>query len=161
MTPDPAVEELRRVVENELFLKCSFVYANLHEANLGLDSLSEDCGFPVFVFLASGRNQEKTTESGLLIRTIDVNGLMLSSTDEPTTDYSTEDVEPYVNQMRMLCENLIYRLNKSEKTYVLEPIQEFETTKVYERFDRHLFGCGLTFKWVFNTGVSGCYERAY
>lgn len=162
---DPAIAEIKRIVENELRNSCKFMYANLHEANYGLDGLDDEDEFPVFLFIASDKSTNKTTESGLIIRTIEVFGMMLNSEskdpssdpDRPTIDYTSEEIDPYINQMRSLCDNLIYNLNKSSLSYVQEPIQEWEFTKIYEKFDRHLFGGGLSFKWSVNLGINGCF----
>lgn len=154
---DPVVEELKRIVTAELEMPCSFMYANLFEANFGIDSLDKEDDFPVCVFVATEKNTEKIIETGLIIRKIEVYCLLLNSNNDPTIDYSSEQVDPFVNQMRMLAENLIHRINHSDKTYVFEPVDEFECSKIYEKFDRHLFGVALRFTWSFNTGISGCY----
>jgi hypothetical protein len=154
---DPAILELKRIVEEELTNKCSFMYANMHEANFGLDKLEKEEEFPVFVLLANDKSTNKVTDTGLIIRTIEVYGLMLNSVDDPTIDYSSEDIDPYVNQMRLLCDNLIHRLNHSSITELTQTIEEYEFSKIYEKFDRHLFGGGLSFKWSVNTQSTGCY----
>lgn len=158
-TPDPAVIELKRVVETQLKVKTKFVYANLYEANITLDELDDETEFPVFVFLSTAVSREKKDSNGLITRTIPVVGFMLDVKDDPTNEYTTEDADPYINRMRQLGENLLYNLDKSAFTDLNMPYPSDDCLyeKLYGKFDKHTFGVSMSFNWAFNTGVSGCF----
>lgn len=157
---DPAVVELKRIVTTELYISTHFLYANLGQVNFGLDNLDMSEDKPVWIFFATDKSKNKLTESGLIIRTIPVVGMMLQLVDSPTTDFNTEDVSLYVHSMHQLTNNLVYRLNKSTKTYMASDdykgIVEWNFDKVYAKYDKHLFGGAVTFDWDFNTGTKGC-----
>jgi hypothetical protein len=154
---DPAITELKRIVENDLSTTCSFMYANLFEANFGLDDLSLQEQFPVFLFIATDKSTTKITTSGLIVRDIVVVGMMLNSIpNDGTIDFKSKDVSPYIEEMRQLTDNLIYNVNKSSLTYAPSPVQNYSVDKIYSKFDQHLFGCGVTFTWSLNTNSRGC-----
>ena len=50
---DPVVTELERLAPL-LNILCSFMYADLYEANFGLDHLDKKAQFPVLVFIITG-----------------------------------------------------------------------------------------------------------
>lgn len=154
---DPAVTEMKRIVETLLKIKTTFVYANLFEANFGLDSL-EGNQFPAFIFVATNQSKEKLDENDSIIRTIPIVGMMVNIIDQSTTDITSEEADPYINQMRELGENLVYNLNKSDMTHKLEPITDVTYDKIYGRFDKHTFGVGMSFNWAINTLKSGCFS---
>lgn len=154
---DPAITELKRVVENDLAVDCSFMYANLFEANFGLDELNLEQEFPVFLFIATDKSTTRVTNSGLIVRDIVVVGMMLNAIPaDGTIDFKSKDVSPYIEEMRQLTDNLIYRINQSPLTYAPSPIMNYSVDKIYSKFDQHLFGCGITFTWSFNTNSKGC-----
>lgn len=156
-TEDPAITELKRVVENDLSIDCSFMYANLFEANFGLDELSVQDEFPVFLFIATDRSTTRVTDSGLLVRDIVVVAMMLNSIPaDGTIDFKSKDVSPYIEEMRQLSDNLIFNLNRSSVTYAPSQISSYSVDKIYSKFDSHLFGVGLTFTWSVNTNSRGC-----
>jgi hypothetical protein len=153
---DPAVVELKRIVETQLALKCQFLYANLAEANFGLDQIKQMDIAPIFIFFANDKSQNKTTETGLIVRTIPVVGMMLQPIELAAADYSSAEAAPYINEMRELNDNMVYNINKSPLSYKPEPVTEWSFDKVYAKFDKYLFGGGTQFNWAFNTGKRGC-----
>lgn len=158
---DPALTELERILTTQLALKCTLVYANLFEANFGLDNLGE-VSFPVFVLFTEDKSKYKVKEHGMQTRRLPLIGLMLTMRQDSTIDYSSKDVNPDVNQMRQLCENMVYHINKSplstwEDKEDKGGIDDFETENVYQKFDAHLFGVGFSAVWrVKNT--MGAYQ---
>lgn len=156
-TEDPAITELKRIVENDLSINCSFMYANLFEANFGLDELILNQQFPVFLFIATDKSANRIIQSGLILRDVTVVGMLLNTLDaEATIEYKSKDVSPYIDEMRQLADNLIYNINKSSLTYEPNTITNYSIDKVYSKFDAHLFGVGLTFTWTINTSSRGC-----
>lgn len=155
---DPVVTELERIVKNELAIPCEFVYANLGEVNYGLDKM-EATKFPLFLFIANDRSQNRMLDSGLIIRTVRVVGMMLTTSQEaPTVEYSSKDMSPFIEEMRQLADNLVHRLTHSSMTYKLDLPLTWTADKLYERFDAHLFGVGLEINWPINTQSSGCHR---
>lgn len=160
-TEDPAITELERIVTTQLQARCSFVYANLFEANLGLDNIT-DVEFPLFVYFADDKSKYKVTEYGMQTRKLPIVGMMLTQRQDATIDYSSKDVNPEINQMRQLVENLVYNLNKSslsiwENKSEKGGVDEFDTENVYQKFDAHLFGVGASFFWKVKTTM-GAYQ---
>lgn len=160
-TEDPALTELERIVTTQLEVPCSFVYANLFEANFGLDELT-DISFPAFVYFADDKSKYKVTEYGMQTRALPIVGMMLTSRQDPTVDYKSQDVNPDINQMRQLVENLIYHLNKSplciwENKEEKGGVDSFDTENIYQKFDAHLFGVGCSFQWKVKTTM-GAYK---
>lgn len=157
---DPAVAEMKRIVTTELYTPVEFLYANMGQVNFGLDQIELADNKPVWIFFATDKSQNETTQSGLIIRTIPVVGMMLQLVDNPTTDYNTEEVSPYIYSMQQLTDKLIYQLNKSQLTYQdgdkYNGIDKWNFDKVYAKYDKHLFGGAVTFNWPFNTMRKGC-----
>jgi hypothetical protein len=152
---DPAITELERIIKTELVMPCSFLYANLFEANFGLDQM-KDVEFPVFVYFANDKSKYKVKEYGMQTRVLNVVGMMLQSRQDPSVDYSSKDINPDVNMTRQLVENLIYRLNKSTLSVWGDDkdkggVDDFECENVYQKFDAHLFGVGVSFEWRIRT----------
>lgn len=154
---DPAITELQRIIENDLSLDCSFLYANLFEANFGLDELSQYEQFPVFLFIANDKSNNRILPSGLIVRDVTVIGMLLNSIPaDATIDFRSKDVSPYIEQMRQLADNLVYNVNNSSLTYEPSSITSYTLDKIYSKFDSHLFGVGITFTWSINTATRGC-----
>jgi len=155
-TEDPAVTELRRIVENELPIGCSFLYANLYEANFGLDGTDEK--FPLFLFVSNDKSKNEIQETGEIYREVNVVGMMLNAREvgEPTSEFSSEELSPAIDEMRQLADALIYAVNNSSLTSPTLTVDQYDIEKVYAKFDRHLFGVGINFKWTIQTGVRGC-----
>lgn len=153
---DPAVQELKRIVETQLSKPCTFVYANLNEANFGMDSVNTEDGKPVFVFVSNDKSKDRVGDGGGIIRTIPVVGLMLQMMENETIDTTSEEADPYINEMHDLFFNLIFNLNKSPRTNKDKLITDFEFQKVYHKFDKALFGGGTSFDWEFLTLKRGC-----
>jgi hypothetical protein len=160
-TEDPALTELERIVTTELQAPCSFVYANLFEANFGLDEL-KDVAFPVFVYFADDKSKYRVTEYGMQTRALPIVGMMLTMRNDSTVDYASKDVNPEINLTRQMVENLIYHLNKSplsiwENKEEKGGVDNFETENIYQKFDAHLFGQGVSFQWKVKTTM-GAYQ---
>jgi len=156
-TEDPAITEIRRIVTEELAADCSFMYANFFEANFGLDDLAMNQQFPVFLFIANDKSANKIIQSGLILRDVTVVGMFLNTMPhDATIEFKSEDVSPYINEMRQLADNFIYKVNQSPLTYEPNSVMSYTIDKVYAKFDAHLFGVGITFVWTINTGSRGC-----
>jgi hypothetical protein len=153
---DPAIIELKRIVENELDSPVTFVYANFTEANFGIDEIETTEDKPAFVFLSTDQSKNRTTESGLIVRRISVVGMMLMSVDSGTNELSSEEANVYIYKMHKLINNMIFKLNKSQLTHKENPIVEWDLNKVYEKFDKSLVGAATIFNWDFNTNSRGC-----
>jgi hypothetical protein len=156
---DPAVTELARLAAL-LVRPCSFVYANLYEANFGLDALDESKQqFPVLLYITTGKEKNNTLDTGLIVRTVPVSLMLLDVLDSKhkhTADYSSREVDPKIHVMRQLSYNLLHLINESPLTHVPTPVEDFEVNKVYAKFDRHLFGVAVDFEWEINTNTKGC-----
>lgn len=153
---DPVVTELERLAPL-LNIPCSFMYADLYEANFGLDHLDKKAQFPVLLFITTGTEKDVILESNLIIREVPISLMMMNTLPKATTDYSSKEVDPEINLMRLNANNLIHLINSSSAlTYVNQPVGEFEISKIYAKFDRHLFGVAIDFTWAVNTNSSGC-----
>jgi hypothetical protein len=155
LTEDPIVTELERL-SALLTVPCSFMHADLYEANFGLDKLDKRSEFPVMLYITTGTERDTIMETNLTIREVPISLMMLNTLPKATTDYSSKEVDPDINLMRLNAMNLIHLVNKSELTFVGEPVTEFEVSKIYAKFDRHLFGVAVDFTWSVNTNSSGC-----
>jgi len=154
---DPAVLELERVVTTQLGIKCSFLEANLFEANFGLDHM-KDVEFPVFVYFADDKSKYKVKEHGMITRRMPIVGMLLNQFSNPTIDYSSAEVNADVNRCRQLVENLVYNLNKSPLSVWEDKedkggVDDFETENVYQKFDAALLGVGTSFVWRVKTSM--------
>jgi hypothetical protein len=157
---DPAITELRRIVENALALPVKFIYANIFEVNSFMNELETEATFPCFVLWSSDKNKYKIEDTGLLTRKLQVVGWMCGRFDSATPDYSSADVQPLLYQLQQLCENLQWHCGKSYliNTNVAKPIEEFEADKLYAKSDAHLFVVGVSFTWNIQTANSGCFS---
>lgn len=161
---DQITIELERIVTTELTMPCSFIHANLAEANYGLDELDK-VSFPVFVFVAQGKNRSRINNAGNIIRRVEIFGMLLNSKgDQATSDYKSSDVNDIIFQMYQLGQNLMYQVNKSELSRSSDDteacgVSEWQSDEIYAKFDSHLFGHGITFTWTVNTGVNGYHQK--
>src|SRR4051812_29505700 len=113
LVKDPIVTELKSIVETKLAMPCSFVHANLFEANFGLDRMSKDTeiSFPVCVHVSNGKSDNELLETHDVKRKAKVFLLLLNRYDAPTKDYSSVDVNAIIYQMHQLSDNLAYWIN--------------------------------------------------
>jgi hypothetical protein len=160
---DQVVTELERIVTTELTVPCTFVHANLFAANFELDQL-EKVSFPVFVFVAQGKNRSRINVANNIIREVDLYGLMLQRKETPTSDYKSGEVNDAIFQMYQLSQNLMYQINKSPLSRSSNDgdycgVNEWQADEIYSKFDVNLFGHGITFTWTVNTGVNGYHKR--
>jgi hypothetical protein len=154
---DPVVAELQRIC-SILQLPASFLLANLFEQNVTLDSFKSE-QYPVVVYLTEGENEEGTDKNSYNItRKVPLSLLLLDRYDAPTSDYTSIEVEPTINRMRRLAENLYYEMNKSPLSIGDGGIVKFKTVKLYGKNDAHLYGVTFDGDWTVNTGISGCYH---
>lgn len=153
--PDPAIVEMKRICVEVLGIQ--FMNANLNEANFGLDQVDQlEEKNPIFILISTLKDKVRVLESGLMIRDIPVFGFMVQAVDMPSIDFTTEEVDPYIHEMRQYGDKLVYELNKSNLSDKTSPILTFDFDKTYQKFDKHLFGGGMTFTWSYNTGKRGC-----
>ncbi len=142
-------------------LGMSFVYGDLQDANLGLDSL-ESANYPVFVYVAPGKEKNSQDSPGLVNRVVNVFGYILFSKQsqgltDTTEGFNYEDVEPLVQQARNLADRLKSSLEKSSITTLnTDGITGWETNSVYAMGDANLFGCDfIVDEWPITT--IGCF----
>ena len=147
-TVDPITVEIERLV-GLLSIKTTFVHANLFEANLSLDTLTDEDS-PVFVYLTPEKTENTVTETNLLIRKVIIVGMFLDIV-RVDMDFSTSNVDADVYKMEQLAAEFIKLLNASTSTYKLIPVVAFSLEKIYAKFDSSLFGVGINFEWAFNT----------
>jgi hypothetical protein len=156
---DPAILELETIVTTRLAIPCSFMFGNMKENNVGVDTLDPVNDFPVFVLLSAGKgNKQSVNEAGMIQRSFEVAGFFLNRSDEATiSSLKTEELNPLLNQMRQLGENLMYWINKSTLS-INGGVDEWDANEVYSQHDASLYGYAFTFKWTVNTGTSGYYN---
>lgn len=154
---DPIITELKRICETQLAIPTTFMEANLSEANFGLDQMP-DIKFPVLIYVTSKGSSNEVGENGEILRTAKVYALLLNSTGGETLDYASADINAWIYQMYRLGQNLQYWINKSPIS-VDGGIDSWTNDNLYEKFDAHLFGQGLTFEWKISTGVTGYYNN--
>lgn len=140
---NPKVNELQTVVES---LGMKFVFANINEANLGLDQIEREL-FPVFLLITSESERTTTTvtESGLLIKTDPMIAMILQMNDD--VDVSSSDVDDLIYSCHQLADRVIAKINKLDITDPNQNVVEYDVSKLYATFDHHLCGIGMTFNW--------------
>lgn len=154
---DPIVIELERIVTTQLVIPVSFIHANLMEAEFGLKALKgQDVVFPACIHVATGKSKN-TIEESWNIRREATGYLMLLAPPEKqsnTMDYDSKEVNAIIWRMHQLANNLMYQINRSPYS-VNGGISEWTCTDVYSKSTVHLFGQGVEFKWLFDTGTTG------
>jgi hypothetical protein len=151
---DPIVTELEAICKTRLAMPVTFIHADLYEANFGLDQLDK-LAFPVLVHVANTSNKVSINEAGHQIRKVKVLCWLLNrAPDGSAPDLKSYDINDLVNQMRQLAENLIYWINKSSIS-VDGGVNDFESTDLYQKFDAHLYGQGVSFEWSIDTATNG------
>lgn len=167
---DPLLLELERIAKNELAIPCTFLHADLFEANFGLDHIAADTeiAFPVLLHVANGKNQNTPTQSSNMIRKAKVYCLLLQRYDDkPTSGYSSEKANDLIYAMHQLADNLIFWINKSPLSVGSDNAgkscgtDQVDMVDVYGKFDADLFGVGLEFTWTVDKGSNGYLNRAY
>jgi hypothetical protein len=148
---DPIVTALEECCKR---LGIQFIYGNRNEVNLGLDALTVS-SFPAMIYIAQesdlARNQ--VLDSGLVIRTQPILLALMTSKESPTNEYTTREIESEVEPMRILADRIIKYLNVLYLTYESQTIREYRVNKLYQKFDYHLFGVGVSFDWSIKSTV--------
>jgi hypothetical protein len=151
---DPLILELERIATQDLVIPCTFLHANLFEANFGLDQIAADAeiSFPVLLHVANGKNDNKQNVASDVIRKASVYGMLLQRYDnKATSDYSSKEANGLVYAMQQLADNLQYWVNKSRLSVGCNSEGEpngasgFKLTDVYGKFDADLFGVAFEF----------------
>jgi hypothetical protein len=142
---DPIVIALEECCKS---LNIQFIYGNRNEVNLGLDSLTVSY-FPAMIYIAQESDVARNAilDSGLKIRTQPILLALMTSKESPTNEYTTREIEAEVEPMRILADKIIRYINVLYLTYELQPVREYRVNKLYQKFDFHLFGVGLSFDW--------------
>jgi hypothetical protein len=159
---DPAIVALKDIVENQLQIPTKFVFANIFEFNSDAD-LVKDADFPCFLYFAVDKSKYRVNEAGILIRTIPIVGMMLTQIEQPTTDYKSEEVNPIITQMRRLAENMVYKINQHQYSRFFDEkdsggVKDFQADSVYGKYDKHIYGVGVTLDWKMSEGITGCHH---
>jgi hypothetical protein len=156
---DPAIQELKTIVETKLGMKVKFVFANIFEFNDDAD-LMKDAEFPCFLYFAQDKSKNKIGQAGAIVRTIPIAGMMLDQYESPTPDYKSEVVQPIINRCRQLTENLVFFINKSQYSRIQDEkiqggVNNFNADAVYGKSDKHLFGVAVTMDWTMSEQTAG------
>lgn len=121
--------------------KLTVVYANLLEANLGLDKITRD-EYPVLVVLPPIVNDVKGT-SGLWESVVDFNGFILfKDFDAKTSEYKTKEAEQrFVQPSRKIGRQFFNKLSQSQIiNKATRGIVAVTYNPTYGEFDAHLHG---------------------
>lgn len=157
-----AKEQLKTVVTTKLGRPITWIHADLFRSNFLVDQIAANSSWPVFIYLTPTEKKGSLSDNTPAIkRTISVNGYFLDKPAlNPTSDYSSEEVEPIITDMEGLVDKLIYNLNKQSVTPVTDiqkgGVTEWRTTGQYSRFDANVFGVMVTFDWPVNENTTGC-----
>lgn len=154
---DQIVSELERICKTQLTIPTTFFEANLNEANFGLDNMA-DMDFPVLVFINNPKNKNSFNEAEEIQRKATINCLLLNKVEKATSDYKSSNVNPLINQIRLLGDNLAYWINRSPIS-VDGGIDEWTADNVYQRFDADLYGVAISFDWNISTGTRGYFNK--
>lgn len=159
-TKDPAIVELKSIVETKLAIPTTFMEATWNEANQKFDGLKE-ADFPVFLYLTQGKNRNKFNEAGLIKRRLKITGFLLNKIDQAAIEsLSSEDLNSLKNQMRQLAENLMYWINLSPLSISEDGgVNEWDSDSVMEQGDANLYGQAVVFDWSIVTATNGYYNN--
>lgn len=161
---DPIIIELERICKEDLDIPCSFMEANLGEANLGVDD-KEPGSFPMLLFITTSKNRSRKIESDVIIRKAQVTCMLLDArqatpkSGTETSDYMSSEINDQLNRMRLLGENLWFWINRSSLS-INGGVDDWASDPVYERFDADLIGQAIQFDWTIDTHSTGHYNVA-
>lgn|SRR5690606_20150010 len=128
-------------------------YANLDEANYGLDQINQ---FPAIIVLPFevtdeiGASSLLQSSSPLTAFFIDVD------TDRATIQVNTNDSEVIVQRCRTAARKFINTLLHSEIIDTSKPFESITYTPVYNQLDKAAHGVSMNTSIHFVEGVSGC-----
>ena len=151
MSPDPITVELEAIATS---LNLKFIFANLKEANLGIDQIKPD-EFPIMVYVSeqNDRSNYKVNQAGLTLRTAPIFCLILNMNKDGTIEYSTAEIDGLIEDMRTLARRVV---KKAEGTSQTDNFIDHSITKLYRKFDYHLFGVSLQFNWSVIDSPASC-----
>lgn len=121
----------------------SIFYANLFQANLGLDQVDKR-GFPVVIIIPPATWTNTRTQSGLINSTFPLRMLFLDRFTEETSDYTSEEVEPIMDNMLERGQQFISEFEDDPVITKNLKISPVTFDRIYGGFDAHLYGYGLT-----------------
>lgn len=142
---DPIITSLRILTEAQKF---KFELGDLERINLKLDSYEKE-DFPVAIYIVQSNDLQQNTinETGYRTREVTINLLLLTS-DWQDIDYSHEQVEPFIENLRQKADQIVSAVNKDAITDTNNPVEEYSIERIYAKHDYHLFGVNLSFDWT-------------
>jgi len=156
-----AKDELKTVVTTKLGRPVTWIHADLFRSNFLVDQLEGNSSWPVFIYLTPVEKRGQLEDNTQSIKgTISVSGYFLDRPNFETQDYTSEQVEPIIDDMESLASKLVYNLNKQSVTAVTDMqrggIVDWKTVGVYSKFDANVFGVLLTMDWPVDERKTGC-----
>lgn len=147
-------DSLKEVVEK---LGMTYMYADLNDANLGIDKV-ESVDYPVFVYIAPSKKQSSVDSNNNIKRKVTISCLILDKPKEQiSSGFTYPEVQSTIRGTEVMADRLIHALNQHSTTdHETDGIEEFDYTDTYSEFDISLFGVFLNFLWPVNEGTRGC-----
>jgi hypothetical protein len=142
----------------------AFVYANLFDANGELDipALMEGKD-RAFIYVPPLENEDDPDEQGLLHTTFPLEFYFLRKRpvdQEGTIDYTSEEVQPIIDEMRALGRLFVHRLEEQDivekGTERANGIGKRKYTSLYGWLDIHVFGIFGECQVPIMDGSTGC-----
>lgn len=156
---DQITTELERIAKTQLDIPCTFMEANLKEANFGLDQVPAD-KFPVLLYVATTKNKSVKAETDVIIRKATIVMMLLDeSPDQATSDQPTNEISDGIERMRKLGENLWYWMNRSPIS-IHGGVDNWSSDAIAKKFDRDCFGQAIECEWTIDTNKTGYYNSA-
>lgn len=155
---------IQSVVES-LPTPTAFIYANLFEANGDLDIPSQSEGKDVvFVYVPPLENNDETELTPLIHTVFPLQFFLLKKRQDTTVDYKSIDVQPDIDEMRVLARKFIAILNEQDVVEkgstvngkVRDGIDSWKITSEYAFLDYHLFGVSVICDVPINEGNTLC-----
>lgn len=153
---DIITTELERIAKTQLDIPCTFMEADLKEANFGMDKVPAD-KFPVLLYIATTKNKSDKLVTDVIVRKATVVLMLLDEDQAATLDQETADITAGIERMRKLGENLWYWINKSPYS-VNGGIDTWQSDAIAKKFDRHCFGQAIEAQWTLDEGKTGYYN---
>ena len=133
--------QVKTAIQNaldQLDTKYGYIFANLNEANLGVDSNKD---WPVALQVVNETwTDNKNPQNGLITSTFPLDILFLDFKEAPTKDFSTEELEPLMDILQEDASAFIGKLEKESIITRSQVIGQVNYTRIYQQFDAHLFG---------------------
>lgn len=152
-----SIKETVEKIISEVPVGIEFFYANMYEANLGLENFEGKDREWAVVYIPP-LTMEDDLKNPAIKTKVPMYMFVLRKFSNPVSTYSSVEVDPTIDLSIAIARNIVHRLNKSDIIDTeSERIVKVIVGREYAWSDLNLFGCSVKFDMPVQESKTGCY----